>query len=48
MFKYYLDKNNIIIDNQEIDLNVGSLTFGKTAIRWSQIAAITFKERFTI
>ena len=35
-------------DDQDSDLNVGALTFGKTAIRWSQIAAITFKERFTI
>ena len=35
-------------DNQDSDLNVGALTFGKTSIRWSQIAAITFKERFTI
>ena len=35
-------------DDQDSDLNVGALTFGKTSIRWSQIAAITFKERFTI
>ena len=35
-------------DDQDSDLNVGALTFGKTSIRWSQIAAITFKERLTI
>ena len=35
-------------DDQDSDLNVRALTFGKTSIRWSQIAAITFKERFTI
>ena len=35
-------------DDQYSDLNVGALTFGKTSIRWSQIAAITFKERLTI
>ena len=35
-------------DDQDSDLSVGALTFGKTSIRWSQIAAITFKERFII
>lgn len=35
-------------DDQDSDLNVSALTFGKTSIRWSQIAAITFKERLTI
>lgn len=35
-------------DDQESDLNVGALTFGKTSIRWSQVAAIKFKEKWTI
>lgn len=33
---------------QDSDLNVGALTFGKTSIRWSQVAAIKFKEKRTI
>lgn len=34
--------------DQEADLDVGALTFGKSTIRWSQIAAITFKEKWTV